>query len=709
MSARLGLDIGGTFTDAVGVLNGSLVWAKAETTHHDLKDCFMEAAARAAERLGTDLADVARDAEALIYSTTVGTNTLIERTGPKLGLLTTMGFEDTLKVGRSRSWADGMPLEVRFAKGRARKPELLIPRDEFTVSLRERIDSRGQVLIPLDEDEVRGQVQRLVDLGVRGFVIVLLNSFINPEHENRVRDLIHEEYPEVYLGRMPVFLSHEVSPQMGEYRRSLTTIIDAYLRVNTEEHILDIGNDLLDMGYHRPLFLAKCTGGISSVSRTRPVHLLGSGPVAGVFGARALAEAYGLRNVLLTDMGGTSFDAGLIVEARDRLYESDPVFDRWRVQVPVIAHWSIGAGGGSIAYIEDQRLHVGPRSARSRPGPACYGRGGTEPTVTDADVVLGYIDPDYFLGGRIKLDAALAAEAVRICVAEPLGMTVDEAAWHIRHQIDGIMGQELYMRTALNSGSDPREFTAFAVGGAGPVHAAGYAEFADVRRIALPPFAGAFGAFGTLSMDLVQTYEKGRKVVIRMPGSTEFEPAAAAVLNGEIEELLVSARRDIAEEGLDPDAVSFVLELQMSYGMQRQTLDVPHSGLHIDGAADLSDLFDRFQNAYADSFGEGSTSPESGAEVRLVRLNVIGASEKLSLPSFEAASSPASPTGSRRVLWDLERGWEETPVYRLDELGPSAAIDGPALIEAEDSVGAAPRGWSFRLDEHRMGWLEKQT
>ena len=241
------------------------------------------------------------------------------------------------------------------------------------------------------------------------------------------------------------------------------------------------------------------------------------------------------------------------------------------------------------------------------------------------------------------------------------------------------------------------------------MHAAGYAEFADVRRIALPPFAGAFGAFGTLSMDLVQTYEKGRKVVIRMPGSTEFEPAAAAVLNGEIEELLVSARRDIAEEGLDPDAVSFVLELQMSYGMQRQTLDVPHSGLHIDGAADLSDLFDRFQNAYADSFGEGSTSPESGAEVRLVRLNVIGASEKLSLPSFEAASSPASPTGSRRVLWDLERGWEETPVYRLDELGPSAAIDGPALIEAEDSVGAAPRGWSFRLDEHRMGWLEKLT
>ena len=709
MSARLGLDIGGTFTDAVGVLDGNLVWAKAETTHHDLKDCFMEAAARAAERLGSDLATVARDAEALIYSTTVGTNTLIERTGPKLGLLTTMGFEDTLKVGRSRSWADGMPLEVRFAKGRARKPEPLIPRDEFTVSLRERMDSRGEVLIPLDEDEVRRQVQQLVDLGVRGFVVVLLNSFINGAHEERVRDLIHEEYPEVYLGRMPVFLSHEVSPQMGEYRRSLTTIIDAYLRVNTEEHILDIGNDLLDMGYRKPLFLAKCTGGISSVSRTRPIHLLGSGPVAGVFGARALAETYGLRNVLLTDMGGTSFDAGLVVEAKDRLYESDPVFDRWRVQVPVIAHWSIGAGGGSIAYVEDSRLHVGPRSARSRPGPVCYGRGGTEPTVTDADVALGFIDPDYFLGGRIKLDAALAVEAIRTRVAEPLGMTVDEAAWHIRHQIDGVMGQELYMRTALNSGTDPKDFTAFAVGGAGPVHATGFAEFADVRSIALPPFAGAFGAFGTLSMDLVQTYEKGRKVVIRMPGSTEFEAGAADVLNDEISGLVVNARRDIAEEGLDSGSVAFVLEVQMSYGMQRQTMDIAHPGLHIGGVADLSGLFDRFQSAYADSFGEGSTSPESGAEVRLVRLNVIGTSEKVVLPSFEAAPSPPSAIGTRWVLWELERGWEETPVYRLDALGPGAAIEGPALVEAEDSVGAVPRGWAFRLDEHRMGWLEKQT
>lgn len=709
MSVRLGLDIGGTFTDAVGVVDGRLAWAKAETTHHDLKDGFMDAAARVAERLGADLPGVARRAEALIYSTTVGTNTLIERTGPKLGLITTMGFEDTLKVGRSRSWADGMPLEVRFAKGRARKPAPLIPREEFTVSLRERVDSHGRILIPLNEEEVRTQVQRLVDLGVRGFVVVLLNSFINAEHELRVRQLIYEEYPEVYLGRMPVFLSHEVSPQMGEYRRSLTTIIDAYLRVNTEEHILEISNDLLEMGYEKPLFLAKCTGGISSISRTRPIHLLGSGPVAGVFGARALAAAYNLPNVLLTDMGGTSFDAGLVVEARDRLYESDPVFDRWRVQVPVIAHWSIGAGGGSIAYIEDNRLHVGPRSARSRPGPACYGKGGIEPTVTDADLVLGFIDPEYFLGGRVRLDAQLANDAVRKRVAEPLGMSVDEAAWHIRHQIDGIMGQELYMRTALNSGTDPKEFTAFAVGGAGPAHAAGFSEFADIQRIALPPFAGAFGAFGTLTMDLVQTYEKGRKLVMRMPGASDFEQSTADALNSEIDALLENARRDIAEEGIDEGSIALIVEIQMSYGMQRQTLDVTHSGLRVDGVEDLARLFDQFEASYAENFGVGSTSPESGAEVRLVRLNVVGTSEKPVLSTFDYQSIEPSPIGTRGVLWRLDRGREATPIYRAGDVLPGAIIQGPALVEAEDSVSAIPESWSYRLDEHKMGWLERTS
>jgi N-methylhydantoinase A/acetophenone carboxylase len=324
-------------------------------------------------------------------------------------------------------------------------------------------------------------------------------------------------------------------------------------------------------------------------------------------------------------------------------------------------------------------------------------------------VILGFIDPDYFLGGRVKLDGPMAYEAVRSKVAEPLGMTVDEAAWHIRHQIDGVMGQELYMRTALNSGTDPKEFTAFAVGGAGPAHAAGVSEFADIRRIALPPFAGAFGAFGTLTMDLVQTYEKGRKLIMRMPGADEFEAATVVALNEQIGELLGSAQRDIAEEGLDPAEISFVVEIQISYGMQRQTLDVTHPSLHIDSVADLAALFEQFEATYAENFGEGSTSPESGAEVRLVRLNVVGTSEKPSLSTYEIVDEAPVPMGSRSVLWDVERGREDTPVYRLDSLFPGAVIHGPALVEAEDSVSAVPLGWTYRLDEHLMGWMEKQS
>lgn len=710
MGLRIGLDIGGTFTDAMIIRDGQITWGKAETTHYDLKEGFMNGVRIVSDKLDMTLEEAVPASDAIVYSTTVGTNALIERTGPRLGLLITQGFEDTLVVGRSRSWADGMPYETRFAKGRARKPAPLVPR-ELTFSLRERIDSRGNVLAPLDEDEVVEKVTALVNEGVRGFVVVLMNSFTNSVHERMVRDVILKEYPELYLGRMPVFLSHEVSPQMGEYRRSLTTIIDAYLRVSTEDHLLEINSDLLQMGYQRPFFLAKCTGGASSISRTRPIHLLGSGPVAGIFGGRSLAEQYNLPYVLVTDMGGTSFDAGLVLQDKERTYEEDPIFDRWRVQVPVIAHWSIGAGGGSIAHVEEGRLQVGPQSARSLPGPACYNRGGAEPTVTDADVVLGYLDPDYFLGGRIKLDKARAVRAIQEKVAEPLGLTLEEAAYSIRHVIEGIMGQELFMRTALHSGLDPRDFVVFAVGGASPAHAAGYADFADISRVAVFPFGSVFGAFGALNLDLVQTYEIGRKIVILPPGSSVFITEAVAEVNGEIQTLMASATRDMEEEGLSPDDVAFQLELEMSYGLQRQRLTIPLPKLRVDDASDLADLFQGFEQEYGNQFGQGAVSSESGSEIHLIRLNVVGANEKTRLPEFPVTNQQpsAAKLGSRNVFWTPDQGYVDTAVYRLPLLDPGMRLEGPAIVEAEEMSCAVPAGWSFSVDKHKTGWLEKMA
>ena len=362
-----------------------------------------KALAVVAEDMGLSAEELLSEAGSMVYSTTVGTNALVEHKGPVLGLITTHGFENTLLIGRGRNWADGLAVEARYDRGRAVRPQPLIPR-QLAVGVHERMDSRGEVLLPLRDEEVLAKVQQLVDQGVRGFVVTLLYSYANPAHEQRIRDLIRAQYPEVYLGHMPVFLSSELSPQMGEYRRTMTCILDAFLRLETEDHLVALQDDIRAAGFTPPLLIAKCTGGASSTSRTRPIHLFGSGPVAGIIGAAAIAKRYQLPNVFLTDMGGTSFDLGLVLEGHQRTYEYDPVIDRWRVQVPLVAHWSIGAGGGSIAHLQDGILKVGPQSAHSMPGPACYGRGGEAPTVTDADVVLGYIDPDYFLGGRVRLN-----------------------------------------------------------------------------------------------------------------------------------------------------------------------------------------------------------------------------------------------------------------------------------------------------------------
>jgi N-methylhydantoinase A/acetophenone carboxylase len=706
VSARIGVDVGGTFTDVFVALNGRVARGKADTTHYDLRVGFMNAVRVAAERLGSSLEALVPQADSIVYSTTVGTNALLERKGPRLGLITTWGFEGTVHLGRARNWADGLPPERQYDRGRARRPIPLIPR-ELIVGVHERIDSRGTVLMPINDAEITETIQRLVDQGVRGFVVVLLNSFVNPVHEQRVRELIRELYPEGYLGHMPVLLSSEVSPQIGEYRRSMTAILDGYLRVAAEDHLLALSDDLRDMGYRKPLFIAKATGGVSSLSRTRPIHLFGSGPVAGILGTHSLCSTYGIRNALVTDMGGTSFDVGLIVEGEHRIYDLDPVIDRWRVQVPIVAHWSIGAGGGSIARVEDGMLKVGPESAGSFPGPVCYARGGKEPTVTDADTVLGYIDPEYFLGGRISLDREAAADAIRTKVAEPLAKSVEEAAWMVKEFIDAVMGQEMYRITALKSGLDPRDFVLFALGGAGPLHAAGYGRYADVARVAIPPLGSVSGAFGALTMDLLQTYEKSTRVTLYYPNSQTVNRDVIPAINAEVDDLLALARRDMEEERLDLSRVALQLHLGMQFGLQRHSLLVPSPKLRLDDENDIAGLRDRFMEAYAEAYGRGSVFSEAGVEVVLLRLSAAGPLPK---PAFGgvsgSASLPSAQKGSRKVYWSPAEGWVETPVYRRELLPADAVVEGPAIIEFDDTTAAVPPTWRYRLDSSFLDWME---
>jgi len=707
MSIRIGVDVGGTFTDVVVMKSAEIHRGKADTTHYDLKVGFMNAARVAAERAGLGLDEALRSADAIAYSTTVGTNALIERRGSKLGLITTKGFEHTIMVGRARNWADGLSPEKKYDRGRAVRPEQIIPQERI-VGLQERLDNLGNVVIPLRDDDVRARVQYLVDQGVRGFVVVLLNSFVNPAHERRIAEIIAEQYPECYLGHMPVYLSHMISPKAGEYRRSMTVIIDAYLREITEGHLVRLSDDLRDIGYKRPIFVAKNTGGLSSLSRSQALHLLGSSPSATVMGADHIGRQLGVGNIIVSDVGGTSFDVGLVVEGRDHVYEYDPIVDRFRVQVPYVAHWSIGAGGGSIARVVNGELRVGPDSAGSNPGPACYGRGGEEPTVTDADVLLGYIDPRNFLGGKLRLDATRAERAIAAKIADPLGLSIIDAAWRMKSLIDGIMGQEIYRICALNSGQDPREFVLFALGGAGPVHAAGYADAADVSRVATFPFSSVFGAFSTLSLDILQSYERTLALNFYSHRSGAYAVDSIARLNEAVEALVSFGRRDMEEEGFDMDAVELQLDLYLCYGQQRQTLPVRSRKLRLQSADDLRDICDRFNTAYGEKYGIGAVYPEAGIEMVQMRLNAVGPVDKYAMRRMPVGTGgdPVA-AGTRNAYWGPDHGFIETPVHPLAGLSPGVTLEGPVLCESDDTVIVTPPGWRFRADEWGVGWIER--
>jgi N-methylhydantoinase A/acetophenone carboxylase len=705
MSTIVSVDIGGTFTDAVVLAGGSLTKGKARTTTQDLSVGFAGAVTDAAESAGLSLADVLGDATFVKYSTTVGMNALIERAGPRVGLITTAGQEETLHVGRSRNWADGMSHGEQMDRTRARRPADLVPRT-LRVGVRERIDCFGNVVMPLLRQDVANQVDYLINQGVQAIAVCLTWSFMNPVHEQLVRDVVEDLYPQTYLGRVPVLLSSDVAPKLDEYRRTVTTVLSAFLAMETEEHVLDITDRLAQHGYKRPLLLARNVGGVSSPSRTTALHLVGAGAVAGLSGAAAVAREHGLRDVITADMGGTTFDVGLIVDARERTYEFDPVVDRWRIHLPVVANFSIGAGGGSIAHLTPEgELQVGPRSAGSVPGPACYEAGGTEPTVTDADLVLGFIDPRFFLGGRFALSPSKAERAIRRRIADPLGIDVVEAARRIRGLADGVMGQEIYKQTALK-GQNPADFVMFAFGGAGPVHACDIAAYADVGHIMTFSSGSEFNAFGAACMNVMQTYERTHRIQLYDP-IREHWLDDVDEFNGIVDELLAFAERDLAEEGFSAREVEFQLELDMNYGGQSHTVRQEMAGLHLASEADGHALADAFNRTFAAVYGEGSTHPEGGIEIQLFKLT---ATARLEQPPSRVLASRAdaagdSAKGERACRWDDE--FVPTPVHDRRRLRPGFSIAGPALIEDVDTVVAVSPGWVYEMDDRMAGHMRR--
>ncbi len=415
MTYTVNVDVGGTFMDFFVSKGADYATIKVPTTHYELGVGFMRGLEECADAVDEPFESFLKKTEVIKYSTTIGTNALIERDGPKLGLITTRGFEDTIFIGRGRQWADGLGEADVQNITRIEKPDPLIPR-KLVVGIRERINYAGRVLEPLKRDDVLEKVRYLVDNGVRGFVVSLLWAFMNPVHEKQIKEIIEDEYPEIYLGNMPVILSSEISPKEGEYVRTMTAIVNTYMHMQFADQLSSLVSTLIDQGYRRPVLLVDNLGGCSKSSRMIAAATHNSSPVAGLCGAASIGKQYGIPNIVYTDAGGTSFDIGVITEGSIRHYDLYPTIDRWRTQVTAIKTMSIGAGGGSIAWLNTllgDRLEVGPKSAGSLPGPACYDLGGEEPTVTDADVVLGYVNPEYYLGGKMLLNKEKAFEAVK--------------------------------------------------------------------------------------------------------------------------------------------------------------------------------------------------------------------------------------------------------------------------------------------------------
>ena len=707
MRGSIDIDIGGTFTDCYVVFGDRRTWCKTRTTGYDLSVGMNEAIADAARRIGLEVDQLLQGVEIMRYSTTLAMNKLIERKGPRLGLLITEGFEDTTLIGHGSQWADGIPLKYQRNIARVERPEPLIPK-ELIVGVQERVDSTGSIVRPLNESDLLTKIQYLVDKGVRGFVVCLLWSFLNPEHELRVKQMIQEEYHSAYLGAMPVFLSTEVAPRTGEYPRAMMTILNAYLHQSMYEELSGIGDELRDRGYTRPMMMIHNTGGMASVLRTSAVHTYNGGPVAGLMGSSYLGRLYGYRNVLATDMGGTSFDLGMVAEGSPRFYQFNPVIDRWTVDATIVDTHSIGAGGGSIARVNSliaNRVEVGPESAGSYPGPAAYSQGGTEPTVTDADVVLGYINPDYFHGGRIKLDASRARHAIKRRIAEPLGVSIEEAALLIRLIVDANMGQAITRETVLK-GFDPREFILFAFGGAGPTHACGYARFAEMDKVIVFAFAPTFCAFGSSTMDIVHMYEQSRHFHLLHPATQEYFTDYES-FNEVVEALEGMAQRDFSGEGYAPEMVEYELELDMKFGGQLNVKRMASPVLRLANEQDVIAIREAFEREYSEAYSPMGLNPEAGVEIHnfVLRGRVPQDKPEPTRHPPRGEDPSAAVTGKRTAYWD-ERGAIETPVYRQVLLACGNVVQGPAIIEAEDTTVVVNPNWRYTLDQYQNGVLE---
>ncbi|MGP0091982.1 MAG: hydantoinase/oxoprolinase family protein [Xanthobacteraceae bacterium] len=686
----LGIDIGGTFTDLVLMDDGgNISTAKAPTTPGELEKGVFDAVAivAATQRMAPE--ELLGRVSAFGHGTTQATNALIERTGAATGLIATRGFGDTLALQRLMGFTAGIPVEHLGRYSRRRYPDPIVPR-RLVREVRERVDQAGRVLIPLDEGSVRTAVQELIDAGAQTFAVALLWSFRNPAHEQRVGEIIRSMRPDAYVS-----LSCEVSTIIGEYERTATTVLNSYLAPKVANYLDRIESLLRDRGFRGKFNVLNSAGGVipAHEAARKPVLLVASGPAGGVIGSLQLAQEIGHSNVITTDMGGTSFDVALVVEGKPLVSGTHEV-GGFHLNTPVIDIRAIGAGGGSIARTEAGLLRVGPDSAGAVPGPVCYGRGGKLATVTDADLVLGILSPDNFLGGRMKLDLAGATAAIREQIATPLGMSVEAAAAGIRHVVDGHMADTL-REVTIGRGHDPRDFVLLAYGGAGPAHCIGYGAELGVPRILIPATSMAHSAYGALASDIQHSAE--RSLVLRAGGGVRdpWDGLDCDSVNAVLAELEARCLAAMTESGFTRAQSELARSVDMRYRRQTHDLIMPAP----DGpmtAANARSLVESFEETYEAVYGKGAGFRFAGIELTTFRVVARARTRK---PSINKPSATAAPRAARRRIFEpTALTWTEAVVFQWLEMPEAFSVSGPAVIEHPETTVYVGPGQTARLD-----------
>ena len=678
----LGSDIGGTFTDFVEVdeSNGQVEVYKCLTTPDDPSRAIDEGV----RVLSARQARTASAYDIMIHGTTLVINAVIERKGAKTGLITTLGFRDILEIGREKRY-DAFDLRIRF-------PEPLVPR-RLRVEVTGRMHASGVILTPLDEGSVRDAVRKLLDERCESLAVCLLHSYRNPVHERRVRDIIEEISP-----GMPVSLSSDVLPEFREYERTTTTTINAYAKPITGRYLTRLEERVRAQGFEGELLMMQSSGGINSVAVARefPVQIIESGPAAGTLGAARFAQLAKLDKVLAFDMGGTTAKLALVVNGqaiRTNDFEVAHVhrFKRGSgipVRVPVVDLMEIGAGGGSIARrTAVGTLQVGPESSSAVPGPACYGQGGTQPTVSDGDLILGYLDADHFLGGRMKLNKAAAERAVHDVLAVPLGITTEEAAFGIYAIVNENMSSAAKAYVSEH-GESPKACALVAFGGAGPVHASDLAARLGITTVLIPPRAGVAAAFGMIAAPVSYDAVRSRRMLLSN---------LSAGLLREIYMEMVAECLERLPKTVNQAEIVYELSVDMRYLGQGFDVSVPLPSGDSEEAM-VASAKEAFGRTYLKLYG--CVFPHLALEIMNFRLSAISKRKVADLEARRSKTGDSVMNSMRRAFCPKRREWLQFAVWRRADMDTGVSFSGPMIVEEDESTTVVPSGAMARVDAY---------